>query len=164
MLFERIRRTQKPVFIFLAIMFGLGFVALGVGSGAGGINLGDILNSGSSSGSSISDLSSKVRKNPNDAAAWLQLAGAYQADGQLDPAIGAYTRYVSLRPKDQAGLSGAAALLDQRAQRNSSKASRYQALASQYTGPTTASPAGGLKLAPAFTYPIEQALAQPYTA
>ena len=55
MLFERIRRGQKPVFIFLAVMFGLGFVALGVGSGASGINLGDILNTSSGGSGSISD-------------------------------------------------------------------------------------------------------------
>ena len=39
MLFERIRRTQKPIFIFLAVMFGLGFVALGVGQGVNGVDL-----------------------------------------------------------------------------------------------------------------------------
>ena len=60
MLFERIRRGQKPVFIFLAVMFGLGFVALGVGSGAGGINLGDILNTSSVAISSMSDGSAKT--------------------------------------------------------------------------------------------------------
>ena len=43
MLFEKIRRTQKPVFIVLALMFGIGFVFLGVGSGAGGINPLDFL-------------------------------------------------------------------------------------------------------------------------
>ena len=86
MLFERIRRGQKPVFIFLAVMFGLGFVALGVGSGAGGINLGDILNTSSGGSGSISDLSAKTRDHPNDAPAWLQLAEAYQADNQTDAA------------------------------------------------------------------------------
>jgi hypothetical protein len=61
MLFERIRRTQKPVFIFLAFMFGLGFVALGIGQGSNSINLGDLFNSSGSSGTSISDLSSRVQ-------------------------------------------------------------------------------------------------------
>ena len=92
MLFERIRRGQKPVFVFLAIMFGLGFVALGVGSGTGGINLGDIFNSSSAGSSSISDLQSKTRQHPNAAPAWRDLARAYQADGQTDAAIGAYLR------------------------------------------------------------------------
>ena len=47
MLFERIRRTQKPVFLFLAVMFGVGFVALGIGQGANSINIGALFTSGS---------------------------------------------------------------------------------------------------------------------
>jgi cytochrome c-type biogenesis protein CcmH/NrfG len=164
MLFERIRRGQKPVFVFLAIMFGLGFVALGVGSGTGGINLGDILNSSSGGNGSISDLSAKTRDHPNNAPAWLQLAGAYQADGQTDAAIGAYLRYVGLRPKDQNGLSGAASLLEQRAQRTQNQLTKAQAQAAQYTTPATATAAESLKLAPALSHSVQDALAKPYTA
>ena len=68
MLFEKIRRTQKPVFIFLGLVFALSFVFLGVGSGAGGISLGNLL--GQSSGSSTpstSDLLNKVHSDPKDA-------------------------------------------------------------------------------------------------
>ena len=68
MLFEKIRRTQKPVFIFLGLVFALSFVFLGVGSGAGGISLGNLL--GQSSGSSttsVSDLLNKVHSDPKDA-------------------------------------------------------------------------------------------------
>ncbi len=162
MLFERIRRGQKPVFIFLAVMFGLGFVALGVGSGAGGINLGDLLNTSSGGSGSISDLSAQTREHPNDATAWLQLAEAYQADHQTDAAIGAYLRYIGLRPKDPAGLTGGAALLELRAQQTQSQLSKAQALASQYTSPSTASAAQSLKLAPALSHSVEDALAQPY--
>jgi cytochrome c-type biogenesis protein CcmH/NrfG len=162
MLFERIRRGQKPVFIFLAVMFGLGFVALGVGSGASGINLGDILNSSSDGTGSISDLSAKTREHPNDATAWLQLAEAYQADHQTDAAIGAYLRYIGLRPKDPAGLTGGAALLELRAQQTQSQLTRAQALATQYTSPSTASAAQSLKLAPALSHSVADALAQPY--
>jgi tetratricopeptide (TPR) repeat protein len=163
MLFERIRRGQKPVFVFLAIMFGLGFVALGVGSGAGGINVGDILNSSSGGSGSISDLQSKTREHPNDAPAWRQLAGAYQADGQTDAAIGAYLRYVGLRPQDQSGLLGAASLLELRARTSQAKLTKAQALAAQYTTPATASAVQSLKLAPNLTHSLQQALAQPYT-
>ena len=163
MLFERIRRGQKPVFLFLAIMFGLGFVALGVGSGAGGINLGDILNSSSGGSASISDLQSKTRQHPNDAPAWRSLAGAYQADGQTDAAIGAYLRYVALRPQDQSGLLGAASLLELRARRTQAELTKAQTLAAQYTTPAGASAVQSLKLAPALTHSLQQALAQPYT-
>ena len=34
MLFERIRKTQKPIFVFLAVTFAMGFVLLGVGQGS----------------------------------------------------------------------------------------------------------------------------------
>ena len=163
MLFERIRRGQKPVFVFLAIMFGLGFVALGVGSGASSVNLGDIFNSGSGGSSSISDLQAKVRDHPNDAPALLQLAAAYQADGQNDAAIGTYLRYVGLRPKDQNGLSAAATLLELRARRWQNDLAKAQALAAQYTTPATASAAQSLKLAPALSHSVQDALAQPYT-
>jgi tetratricopeptide (TPR) repeat protein len=163
MLFERIRRGQKPVFVFLAIMFGLGFVALGVGSGTGGINLGDILNSSSGGNASVSDLQAKTREHPNNAPAWRQLAAAYQADGRNDAAIGAYLRYISLRPKDQNGLSGAATLLELRARKTQSQLTTAQSLAAQYTTPATASAVQALKLAPALTHSLQQALAQPYT-
>jgi cytochrome c-type biogenesis protein CcmH/NrfG len=164
MLFERIRRGQKPIFVFLAVMFGLGFVALGVGSGAGGINLGDLLNTSSGGGGSISDLSAKTREHPNNAPAWRQLAAAYQADGQTDPAIGAYLRYIGLRPKDQNGLSGGASLLELRARRSQSQLTKAEALAAQFTTPSTASAAHSLKLAPALAHSVEDALAQPYNA
>ncbi len=161
MLFERIRRGQKPVFLFLAVMFGLGFVALGVGSGAGGINLGDLLNTGGGSGST-SDLSAKTREHPNNAPAWRELAAAYQADGQTDAAIGAYLRYIALRPKDQNGLSGGASLLELRARQSQTQLTNAEALAAQYTTPSSASAAQALKLAPALSHSVQDALAQPY--
>jgi tetratricopeptide (TPR) repeat protein len=161
MLFERIRRGQKPVFLFLGVMFGLGFVALGVGSGAGGINLGDLFSTGGGSGS-ISDLSAKTREHPNNAPAWRELAAAYQADGQTDAAIGAYLRYIALRPKDQNGLSGGASLLELRARQSQTQLTRAEALAAQYTTPSSASAAQALKLAPALSHSVQDALAAPY--
>jgi predicted Zn-dependent protease len=161
MLFERIRRGQKPVFLFLGVMFGLGFVALGVGSGAGGINLGDLFSTGGGSGS-ISDLSAKTREHPNNAPAWRELAAAYQADGQTDAAIGAYLRYIALRPKDQNGLSGGASLLELRARQSQTQLTKAEALAAQYTTPSSASAAQALKLAPALSHSVQDALAAPY--
>jgi cytochrome c-type biogenesis protein CcmH/NrfG len=161
MLFERIRRGQKPVFLFLGVMFGLGFVALGVGSGAGGINLGDLFSTGGGSGS-ISDLSAKTREHPNNAPAWRELGAAYQADGQTDAAIGAYLRYIALRPKDQNGLSGGASLLELRARQSQTQLTKAEALAAQYTTPSSASAAQALKLAPALSHSVQDALAAPY--
>jgi predicted Zn-dependent protease len=162
-LFERIRRTQKPVFIFLAFMFGLGFVALGIGQGANSINLGDLFNSGGSSGTSISDLSSRVQSHPKDSGAWLQLARAYQADGQTSQAISSYTTYLGLKPRDQTALSATATLLEQRGQSDATKVQQAQAAAQAYTQVGSATAASSLKLAPALTHPLMNTLAQPAT-
>ena len=89
MLFEKIRRTQKPVFIFLGLVFALSFVFLGVGSGAGGISLGNLLGQSSGSGTtSVNDLLNKVHTDPKDATAWRQLGDAYQTSGQTTLALG----------------------------------------------------------------------------
>src|SRR5438128_8493782 len=81
MFFMRLRRGTKPIFIFLALVFGASFVFLGVGSGSSGI--GDLLRGnihfGGSSGPSIGSAQSKIKKNPNDAPAYLELTRAYEA-------------------------------------------------------------------------------------
>ena len=137
MLFERIRRGQKPVFIFLAVMFGLGFVALGVGSGAGGINLGDILNT-SSGGSGRRSRTSPVqdarasKRRARLAASW---PAPTRPTGRPTRAIGAYLRYVALRPKDQSGLSGGARSSSCERGGRRAQLTKAQALAAQYTTP-----------------------------
>jgi len=127
MLFEKIRRTQKPVFIFLALIFGFGFVLLGVGSGTGGVNPLDIFGNNSGSSSSIDDLNQQVKDHPNDSAAWLSLARAYAADQQYDPALGAYQTYLSLKPNDVRATASAATLYETRARQTSAEGSAYQA-------------------------------------
>ena len=105
MLFEKIRRTQKPVFIFLALIFGLGFVFLGVGSGAGGLNPLDFLNSSSRSSRSTTSTTrcgATRRTRPPGS----HLAQAYAADGQTEPALGAYQQL----PAAEAQRPGRAAL------------------------------------------------------
>jgi tetratricopeptide (TPR) repeat protein len=163
-LFERIRRTQKPVFIFLAVMFGLGFVALGVGQGANSIDLGSLLgSSSSSSSSSISSLESRVQSHPKDAVAWLQLARAYETANQTNQAISSFQSYLALKPNNEIALSATAALLEQRAQANATKVQEAQAAAAQYTQVEGATAASSLKLASAFTHPLLTTLAQPAT-
>jgi tetratricopeptide (TPR) repeat protein len=130
MLFERIRRTQKPIFVFLAVTFALGFVLLGVGQGAGSINALDFLGGGSSSSDPTSSLKDTVTKNPNDAAAWRQLAVAYQGQGDTDNAISAWESYLNLDKKNASGLSSASSLLENRAYYAQQNASAYQAAAS----------------------------------
>jgi cytochrome c-type biogenesis protein CcmH/NrfG len=161
-LFERIRRTQKPVFIFLGVMFGLGFVALGVGQGSGGINIGDLFSSSGSSGSaSISSLQSQVQSHPKDAGAWLRLARAYEADNQMNQAISSFQSYLGLKPNDQGAMTSAATLLEQRGQQTAAKVQQAQAAAAAYTQAEGATAASSLKLGGALTHPLLNTLAQP---
>jgi tetratricopeptide (TPR) repeat protein len=163
MLFERIRRTQKPVFLFLAVTFGLGFALLGVGSGAGSsFNFLNMISNGGSS-SQISSLQSAVQSHPSDAGSWLKLAQAYEVQGQNDQAISAYASYLRLRPKDGSALATAAGLVEQRGQLEQQNASAYGAVAGFFdptgSGGTSLS---GLKIAGRASNPLTTAAAQPY--
>ena len=99
--FVRLRRRQKWLFVTLAIIFAVGFVGLGVGSGNGG-GLQSLYNSilGGGGGSSISQAQDAVKKNP--VTGYPKLATAYEQAGQPAAAIGALKSYLLLRPKDAA--------------------------------------------------------------
>jgi tetratricopeptide (TPR) repeat protein len=101
----------------MVLVFGLGFVFLGVGSG--GLDLGNLLRDsfgrGGSSGPSIPKLQDKTAKNPRDAAAQLALAKAYADKGRVPEAIATYQTYGALRPKDAETLSALGALQTQQA-------------------------------------------------
>jgi cytochrome c-type biogenesis protein CcmH/NrfG len=130
MFFMRLRRSTKPVFIFLAFVFALSFVFLGVGSGSAGI--GDLLRGnfhlfgGGSSGTSVSKAQDRVKKHPNDAGAYRDLARAYEAKNETGPAIAALNSYVRLRPKDVGAMTELASLYLTKAD-----AARQQAIAAQ---------------------------------
>jgi tetratricopeptide (TPR) repeat protein len=112
MFFTRLRRHAKWMFVFLALVFAVGFVAFGIGSDQG-TGIGDILrdSGGSSSGSlSVGDAREKLKENPGSAEAKLDLATALQEDGQTAEAITVLTRYVDQRPKDQDALRELAGL------------------------------------------------------
>jgi cytochrome c-type biogenesis protein CcmH/NrfG len=123
--------------------------------------LGDLLGKSTSSGNSISGLNDKVRKNPQDAASWLALADAYQADRQTDPALGAYQHYIQLRPKDVDTITLAAGLYESRAQELYSQATYWNALASQYQAVNTAIPTSVSKLQSAFPSPVVTSVQTP---
>jgi cytochrome c-type biogenesis protein CcmH/NrfG len=161
MLFEKIRRTQKPVFIFLGAVFALSFAFLGVGSGVGGISLGNLIGTNSGSSTSVSGLLDKVHKDPKNATAWQELGDAYQAQGDTDPALGAYQQYLQLRPKDTDTLALVAGLYETRATKLQAKASHWQQVASQYQGVSGALPSSATKLASAFPSPLVTSLQQP---
>jgi cytochrome c-type biogenesis protein CcmH/NrfG len=103
MFFPKLRRKAKPLFILLALVFGLSFVALGVGTGVSGTSVGDILNdvfNTGGSGPSIEDAQKKVEENPEDREALIALADAFQAEGRTAGAIATLERYRGLEPKD----------------------------------------------------------------
>jgi tetratricopeptide (TPR) repeat protein len=109
MFFPKLRRQAKWMFLFLALVFALGFVGFGVG--AGGIGLGNIFQgSGDSGVPSIEAAEKRVSENPRDAAAFRELATAHQAEGNTDDAIEALENFVRLRPKNIDGLRELSAL------------------------------------------------------
>jgi len=109
MFFPRLRRHAKWVFLFLALAFGLGFVAFGVG--AGGVGFGDVFRGSVDSGiPSVSKAQERVNENPKDAKLWRELATALQAQARTDEAIEAIEGYVALRPRDEDALRELAAL------------------------------------------------------
>lgn len=153
--FARLRAHAKWVFVFLALVFGLGFVFFGVGSGSSGISdvLQNFFTRNNSSGGSVGGLEGKVRDHPKDAKAWRDLATKYEQKQRKEDAIRALTRYTALRPKDGDALQELAGLYSQRATdiRNEAALAQQQ---SQSLSPTTT-------FAPAATTPFGRAFQDP---
>jgi tetratricopeptide (TPR) repeat protein len=129
MFFMRLRRSTKPIFLFLALVFALTFVFLGVGSGSAGV--GDLLGGldlfgGGSSATSVGKAQDELKKHPRDPGAYRDLARAYETKGDDAKAIDALNGYLLLRPKDASALSELAALYLTQAE-----AARGQAAAAQ---------------------------------
>jgi tetratricopeptide (TPR) repeat protein len=107
MFFPRLRNQAKWAFVFLILVFGGGFVFLGVGSG--GLDLGQLLrdafgNSRGSSGTSISKAQKHVRERPFSPVARKDLANAFEKKGRVDEAITAWLAYAKLKPQDVTAL------------------------------------------------------------
>ncbi len=135
----------------------LGFVLLGVGSGATGVSdaLQNLFNgSGSAGGTSISKLQKKVDKHPTDATAWRDLATALEAKQRTQDAINALERYTALRPKDQTALAELASEYGSLAQTYATDYQNAQAQASQGGSP-------GAVFAPTSTTPLGKAFNDP---
>ena len=101
--FPRLRRHAKWMFVFLALIFGFGFVLFGIGAGGRARRHPARLGWRSGDTPSVSE-ARKADENPNDAAAWRELATALQTQGDTDEAIQAVTRYADLKPKDAEAL------------------------------------------------------------
>jgi tetratricopeptide (TPR) repeat protein len=165
MFFMRLRRSAKPVFMLLAVVFALSFVFLGVGSGSSGI--GDLLRGdfsifgrggGGSSGPSVGKAQAKIAKNPNDAAAYRELATAYETKNQVDSAIGALEGYTRLKPKDVDALRELAALYLRKADQATQRLQVAQAATASAPSITSLAPPASDKLTQALQDPIAQAV------
>jgi hypothetical protein len=155
--FQRLRVHAKWAFVLLAVVFGLGFVFLGIGSGSNGITdaLQNAFNFGKGGGgTSISSLQKKTQKHPLDAQAWRDLATAYETKQRTSDAIGALTQYVGLRSKDVDALSELAAEYKQQASEYYTDYANAATQASEFTPPAQL-------YGPPSTSPLGKALASP---
>ena len=104
MFFPRLRRQAKWVFVFLALVFAVGFVAFGVGSGSSGIS--DILRGnffgggGTSTSSLVKQKQKAIARNPKDISAYLDLAGLYQQDQDETKALATLSKAEQVAPKN----------------------------------------------------------------
>jgi tetratricopeptide (TPR) repeat protein len=137
MFFPRLRRQARWVFVFLALIFALGFVFFGVGSGS---SLGDLLNPGqifgtsSNGGSNVGKLKKRAEANPTNGTIVLDYSRALDAKGDTAAATAVLAKYVTLRPKDAEALQSLAAHYDTQASNQSTLAQNAAADASEASG------------------------------
>lgn len=112
MFFPRLRRQAKWMFVFLALVFGLGYVIFNVGGTIPGTGIADLFAGAGASqnGPSVSDSREKIQQNPNGAEAYRELSQALQVEGRTVEAIAPLERYLKLRPNDAEGLQELASL------------------------------------------------------
>ena len=160
MFFPRLRRSAKWVFVFLALVFGLGFVVFGVGSDVQS-GIGDIFrNAGSTdTGPSVEEARDQVRERPNDPLAQRELSTALQNEGRVEEAIAPLQKYVDKRPRDEEALRELAGLYSTKAARLSQEVQLAQLESQQASLGSALVP--GLTLStgqPVVTNPVTDAL------
>jgi len=160
--FSRLRNHAKWMFVFLALVFGVGFVAFGVGTGSNGLS--DVLKNnflfgGSSSSGDVGKARDRVKKHRNDAAAYLALSRALQAANKRDEAIVPMERYTRMRPKDADALRELASLYLTKGQLFQNQGQAAQAEAQASNAGTLFSPPASTKLGQALSQdPIDSAV------
>jgi DNA-binding SARP family transcriptional activator len=100
--FVRMRRSAKPVYVILAVLFAVTFAFLGVGSGTnGGLDqLFSGLNIFHHGGTSVSSAQKYIAKHPGEAKGYRDLATAYEGKSDTANAISALTQYTNIKRKD----------------------------------------------------------------
>lgn len=146
MFFPRLRRQAKWMFVFLAVVFGLGYVIFNVGGTIPGTGLGDILqNAGGADGRpDVGDAEKKVRENPTSASAKLELADAYTQNDRPEDAIPALEQYLDQRPRDADVVSRLAGLYMGQGARHQQDAAFAQAELQAAAPGTLFAPATGM--------------------
>ena len=130
--FARLRRHTKWMFVLLALVFAVGFVAFGVGSGSTGVGgIGDIFNSvfgGSTSGtdSRIKSDQKKLAANPGDVQTAIDLSTLYQQKQQTSQALAALNHAAKAKPKNLDLLNAIAGIY-----RNETSTAKNDAAAAQ---------------------------------
>jgi Flp pilus assembly protein TadD len=158
MFFPRLRRHAKWMFVFLALVFGLGFVVFGVG--AGGTGIGDIFRDqgGTSSGQSVSDAQKEAAERPKDPQAWRDLSTALQTEGDTAGAIDALNQAITLKPRSPDAYRELAGLHLTRASEYQQQLQQAQVTAA-FRAPGTAFPSLTTKAGQAtLTDPLDNAI------
>ncbi len=158
MLNERLKRSAKWVYVFLALVFAVSFVVAGVGTG--GPALSDLLqnqqndenNAADTAPESVQDAERAARENPDDPQAWLRLADAHRDSGDTVAAVAAADRAIEVAPDDPDVNETAAEIYSARAAEDQSKANasfeRYQIVASSSQLPSYVVPGASNALDP----------------
>jgi tetratricopeptide (TPR) repeat protein len=96
--FMKLRRGQKWVFVLLAVVFAATFVGVGVGSGSGA-GLSELYTGlFGGSGNEVSKAKDEIKDNPTKG--YLDLARAYETNGNTALAVSALQSYLALKKKD----------------------------------------------------------------
>jgi tetratricopeptide (TPR) repeat protein len=150
MFFPRLRRQAKWMFVFLAVIFGLGYVIFNVGGSIPGTGLGDVLQGlaqTQDAGPSVDESNDKIREEPNNPQGYLDLATALQRENRGTEAIQPLERYVQMKPTDRDALRNLGGLHMAQAQAYQEQGAVAQAQLTEITGgdvlsPGTSSPFG----------------------
>jgi tetratricopeptide (TPR) repeat protein len=135
MFFPRLRRQAKWMFVFLALAFGIGFVAFGIG-GTGGSGISDLFQRpGTTGGPSVGEARDKIEDG--NLAAYKELSDAYRSENKPEEAIAAGEQYIKVRPKDYDFKRTLASDYEGEANRLREEAAAVQADLTAKTGGTT---------------------------
>ena len=156
MFFPRLRRQAKWMFVFLAVIFGLGYVIFNVGGSIPGTGLGDVLqglSQTSDAGPSVGESRDNIKDEPNNPQGYLDLSAALQREGRNVEAIQPLERYVQMRPTNRDALRQLGSLHMAQAQTYQEQGAIAQAQLTEITG--------GDVLAPGTSSPFGQEFASP---